>query len=228
MWCPLNCLVCWLKQSFQLLSPSSSYLVKPLIFPVELSWCQEVQKRVQGQISKPFISGLPAGMYDLRSVDCSKFLLEFQIISLRNNNKLDQGCKEVVPVLLKTVFGSRCFDGAEVHCFLAKLNKGNFVCIHSCAHAPHFPSVPFSLRGWSEDVLLSAPNYSLLDPCRAQWVLPVTPGFMIMQHCDGAAHYLRVSFALIPQIYHGDKTSGDELLAVRKWLTQNSKFFFGF
>lgn len=89
----------------------------------------------------------------LESVHCLVYvlLLPFQIISFGNNNKLYletiQGWKEVVPVLLlKTVLGPRCFDRAEVHCFLPKFSKDKFVCIRSCAHA-NFPSVAYSLQG---------------------------------------------------------------------------------
>lgn len=200
---------------------------KPLDIPSWIILMPRNPENSSGQISKPFISGLPAGMYDLRSVDCLVYapLLELQIITLRNNNKLNsetiQGWKEVVPVfLLKTAFGSQCFDGAGVHCFLAKLNKSKFVCIHSCAHA-HFPSVPHSLRGsgGQEDVLLSAPNYLFstvennlehskphVEPSGSFW-WPL--GLWWCSRSKSEAHYLRVPFALIPQKYQWDKTSVD-------------------
>lgn len=218
MWCPLNRLVCWLKQGFRLLNPSSSYLVKPLTFPVELSWCQEIQKTVQGEISKPFISGLPVGMHDLRSVDCLVYalLLEFQIISLRNNNKLNsetvQGWKEVVPVLLlRTVFGSHCFGGAEVHCFLAKLNKGK-VCVHSflCPRSlPFSPLFPEGMK-WGRAALCTKlfptrPMQSPMGPFSDPWVYDYAAEWW---RSNSEAHSLRVSVALIPWIYHGDKFLG--------------------
>jgi len=86
-------------------------------------------------------------------VDCLVYdvSLPFKIISFRNNNKLYletiQCWKTVVPeLMLKAVSEPHCFDGAEVHCFLLKFDKGKFVCIRSRAHA-NFPSVAYSLRG---------------------------------------------------------------------------------
>lgn len=73
----------------------------------------------------------------------------FPIILFRNNKlyvETTQGQKEVAPLLLlKIVFGPHCSDGAEVHCFLHKFNKGKFVCICFYAHA-NFPSATYSLQ----------------------------------------------------------------------------------
>jgi len=63
-------------------------------------------------------------------------------------------------------------------------------------------------------MLPSAQNSSILDTCRAKWVLFFTSGFMSMQQYDGGVNQkhipliFRVFFALIQQICHGDKLLG--------------------
>lgn len=71
-----------------------------------------------------------------------------------------------------------------------------FLCPRCLPFSPAFP------EGINEDVLLSAPNYSLLEPCRAHWVLPVTPGFGIMQQCDGAANQKHITWDSLLHSFH--------------------------